>query len=236
MQQGELLYSGKAKSLFTTENYDELLVEFRDDTSAFDGVKTEQLSRKGAVNNSLNSFIMQHLEKCGIPCHFIKKLSSTKALVRRLDMIPVECVVRNISAGSLCRRLGTPEGIELDPPLYELFLKNDELHDPMINDNHAINFGWATAEHLQKMHSYSLQINAELQKLFASCGLTLVDAKYEFGLSNGEVILGDEISPDSCRIWDSKTRETLDKDRFRKDMGGVVESYSIIADRLGVAT
>ena len=235
MHKGELLYSGKAKSLFITDNYDELLVEFRDDTSAFDGVKKAALAKKGAVNNALNSFIMQHLEKCGIPCDFIEKLSPTTARVRRLDMIPVECVVRNISAGSLCRRLGTPEGIELDPPLYELFLKNDELHDPMINENHAINFGWATAEMLSKMHEYSLKINTELQKLLANCGLVLVDAKYEFGVSNGKLMLGDEISPDSCRIWDAKTRETLDKDRFRKDMGDVVESYSIIAERLGVS-
>jgi phosphoribosylaminoimidazole-succinocarboxamide synthase len=235
MQKNELLYSGKAKSLFTTDKYDELLVEFRDDTSAFDGVKTAQLEQKGAVNNALNSFIMQHLSKCGIPCDFIEKISANTARVRRLDMIPVECVVRNISAGSLCRRLGTPQGIELSPPLYELFLKNDELHDPMINENHAINFGWATAEMLEKMHEYSLKINAELQSLFTDCGLVLVDAKYEFGVCNGEVMLGDEISPDSCRIWDAKTRETLDKDRFRKDMGSVVKSYSIIADRLGVS-
>ena len=232
----ELLYSGKAKSLFTTDQKDLLIAEFRDDTTAFDGIKKEALSKKGEVNNQINARIMQVLEEAGIPTHFVETLSPTEAVVRRLKMIPLESVVRNVAAGSLCRRLGVTSGMQLDPPLYELFLKNDELHDPLVNENHAIGFAWATAEQLQRMEALTFEINTVLTKLFSDVGLLMVDAKFEFGVgSDGEIYLGDEISPDSCRIWDKVTHEPLDKDRFRKDLGNVVGSYQIIAEKLGVA-
>ncbi|PHQ80922.1 MAG: phosphoribosylaminoimidazolesuccinocarboxamide synthase [Coxiella sp. (in: Bacteria)] len=231
----EVLYTGKAKTMYTTDDPELLITDFRDDTSAFDGVKKEKLQDKGRVNNKISAFIMEYLGSNGIPTHHVEKISDSECVVRRLTMIPLEGVVRNIAAGSLCRRLGIQEGLELSPPTFELFLKNDELHDPMVNQNHAIVFGWATQEQLDTILDYSLQINALLKKLLADAGLTLVDSKYEFGVgSDGKVYLGDEISPDSCRIWDSSSREILDKDRFRKDLGDVIKSYKIIAERLGI--
>ena len=230
----KLLYSGKAKSLFETDQPDFLIAEFRDDTTAFDGEKHEKLADKGIVNNQINAHIMLALAKSGVPTHLEALLSPNEAVVRRLTMIPLECVVRNVAAGSLCRRLGIESKLPLSPPLYELFLKNDELHDPMINDNHAISFGWATREQLDQMRVLTLKINEVLSSLLADAGLQLVDAKFEFGISNGTLYLGDEISPDSCRIWDMKTQKPLDKDRFRQEMGGVVAAYQEIAYRLGI--
>ncbi len=231
----DLLYSGKAKSLFNTSEEDLLIAEFRDDTTAFDGEKSEKLADKGVVNNKISAHIMEYLAENGVPTHFECLLSDTTAVVRRLTMIPLECVVRNVAAGSLCRRLGVEANKELNPPLYELFLKNDELHDPMVNEHHALSFGWADNNQLQKMKSLSLQINELLQKLFKDVNLIFVDSKYEFGVdADGNMYLGDEISPDSCRIWDEVTGESLDKDRFRKDMGDVIPSYQKIANRLGI--
>lgn len=229
------LYSGKAKTLYTTDVADKLVVYYRDDTSAFDGVKKAQLSRKGMVNNYFNAFIMEALAKAGIPTHFERILSDNESLVKRLDMIKVECVVRNITAGSLCRRLGVKEGMELNPPLFEFFLKNDELHDPMINDYHIRCFGWATEREIAKMKELTFRVNDILKPLFLNAGMLLVDYKLEFGRYNDEIILGDEFTPDGCRIWDVKTRESLDKDRFRKDLGNVIESYEIAAQRLGIS-
>jgi len=231
----DLLYSGKAKSLFNTDQKDLLVAEFRDDTTAFDGIKKEKLANKGVVNNQISANIMQTLEEAGVPTHFVEMISPTETVVRRLKMIPLESVIRNVAAGSLCRRLGITSGIQLDPPLYELFLKNDELHDPLVNENHAITFGWATTKQMQRMEALTIEINKVLKALFSKVGLLLVDAKFEFGIgSDGEMYLGDEISPDSCRIWDKVTHEPLDKDRFRKDLGNVVGSYQIIAEKLGV--
>mgnify|MGYP002624809832 CR=1 FL=1 len=230
-----MVYSGKVKSLYLTDDDALLLAEFRDDTTAFDGEKHEKLSHKGAVNNQISAFIMELLSEKGVPTHFVKLISDNECIVKRLKMIPLESVVRNIAAGSLCRRLGIESKQKLDPPLYEIFLKNDELHDPMVTDNHALSFGWATKHELERMQALSLEINSILRAAFEEVGLILVDAKYEFGVdSNGDVCLGDEISPDSCRIWDAKTHETLDKDRFRKNMGNVVSSYQEIAHRLGI--
>jgi len=231
----DLLYSGKAKSLFNTNEQDLLISEFRDDTTAFDGAKKAALTDKGQVNNKISAHIMEYLAEAGVLTHFECLLSDTESVVRRLKMIPLENVVRNIAAGSLCRRLGIEPNTELHPPLHELFLKNDELHDPMVTEAHALSFGWATQEQLHTMRKMSLRINELLVKLFKDAGLILVDAKYEFGVgSDGGIYLGDEISPDSCRIWDGVTRESLDKDRFRKDMGDVISSYRKIAERLGI--
>lgn len=230
-----MLYSGKAKSLYTTNNSDLLIAEFRDDTTAFDGEKHEQLKNKGRVNSAISTFIMKVLSDAGVPTHFEDVLSDTEIVVKRLNMIPLESVVRNIAAGSLCRRLGVQEKMKLEPPMYEIFLKNDELHDPLVNDNHALLFGWATREQLDTMQAITLKINSVLSDLFSKAGMIMVDAKFEFGLDvSGQIVLGDEISPDSCRIWDADTLEPLDKDRFRKDMGDVVGKYQEIADRLGV--
>nr|WP_300309661.1 phosphoribosylaminoimidazolesuccinocarboxamide synthase [Halomonas sp.] len=234
MQKLEELYAGKAKSVYATDDPDRLILHFRDDTSAFDGLRMESLERKGMVNNRFNAFIMGKLEEAGIPTHVEQLLSDTECVVKKLDMIPVECVVRNIAAGGLVKRLGVEEGQELNPPTFELFLKNDELHDPMINESLAITFGWATAEQLAEMKVLTFKVNEVLKKLFADGGLLLVDYKLEFGLFKGSIVLGDEFSPDGCRLWDADTREKLDKDRFRQGLGGVIEAYEEVGRRIGV--
>ncbi len=234
MEKRAELYAGKAKSVYLTDDPDLLILEFRDDTSAFDGEKMEKLARKGTVNNYFNVFIMGKLAEAGIPVHVEKLLLDNQVLVKKLDMMPVECVVRNIAAGSICRRLGVEEGLDLNPPTYELFLKNDALHDPMINESHVETFGWAKPEHLVRMKELTFQVNDVLKKLFADAGMLLVDYKLEFGLFHGDVVLGDEFSPDGCRLWDAASREKLDKDRFRQGLGGVVEAYEEVARRLGM--
>ncbi|KAF0810209.1 phosphoribosylaminoimidazole-succinocarboxamide synthase [Alcanivorax sp. S71-1-4] len=234
MEKRTELYSGKAKSVFTTDDEQRMVMWFRDDTSAFDGKKKEKLERKGAVNNQFNAFIMQKLAAAGIPTHFEKLLSPQESLVKRLTMIPVECVVRNISAGSICRRLGVEEGLTLNPPTFEMFLKNDALGDPMINEYHVRSFGWAEPEHIEKMKALTFQVNDVLKALFLDGNMLLVDYKLEFGLFNGDVMLGDEFSPDGCRLWDKDTREKLDKDRFRQGLGSVVEAYEEVGRRLGM--
>ena len=234
MKKQQELYAGKAKSVFTTEDPDVVIMEFRNDTSAFDGKIIEQLDRKGMVNNKFNAFIMQKLEAAGIPTHFEALLSDTEVAVKKMQMIPLECVVRNVAAGSLCRRLGIEEGQELNPPTFELFLKNDALGDPMVNEYHAVSFGWAEPEDILVMKQLTFKVNDVLKKLFADAGMILVDYKLEFGLFKGDVILGDEFSPDGCRLWDMETREKLDKDRFRQGLGGVVESYEVVGQRLGI--
>lgn len=235
MEAETLLYTGKAKSLYTTDKTDRLLCVFRNDTSAFDGQKIVKLDRKGMVNNHFNAFIMQYLAKAGIETHFEKLVRDDASLVKRLDMIPVECVVRNIAAGSLCRRLGVEAGLELNPSTFEFFLKNDELHDPMINDSLIITFKWATQAEIDQMKVLALRVNEVLKKLFADAGMILVDYKLEFGRYEGRIVLGDEFTPDGCRIWDAETRKVLDKDRFRRDMGDVVEAYEEVAQRLNIS-
>ena len=235
MQRGKELYSGKAKSVFETDDAQRLIMLFRDDTSAFDGKKIEQLAGKGKVNNLFNAFIMQKLAAAGIPTHFDRLLSDTESLVRRLKMIPVECVVRNIAAGSLCRRLGVTEGIDLDPPTFEFFLKNDALGDPMVNEYHIRAFGWATPEQVERMKALSFAVNDILKPLFLAGDMLLVDFKLEFGLFGEQMLLGDEFTADGCRLWDRQTRGKLDKDRVRQNLGGVVESYHEVAQRLGVS-
>ncbi|MFO8154758.1 MAG: phosphoribosylaminoimidazolesuccinocarboxamide synthase [Pseudomonadota bacterium] len=228
------LYSGKAKTVFETDEPGHLVLEFRDDTSAFDGEKTESLARKGEVNNRFNAHLMQHLSAAGVPNHFVALNGPQESVVRRLEMLPVECVVRNVAAGSLCRRLGIEEGRELEPPVFEFFLKDDALHDPMINESHIATFGWATTAEVEEMKALSLRVNEVLRALFTGAGILLVDYKLEFGRAGGGLVLGDEFTPDGCRLWDAETRERLDKDRFRRDLGGVIEAYEDVARRLGV--
>ncbi|MFT2098680.1 phosphoribosylaminoimidazolesuccinocarboxamide synthase [Marinomonas sp. 2405UD66-6] len=234
MEKRQELYAGKAKSVFRTDDPDKMVLVFRDDTSAFDGKRIEQLDRKGMVNNKFNAFIMTKLQEAGIPTHFEKLLSDTESLVKCLDMMPVECVVRNVAAGSLCRRLGVEEGIALTPPTFELFLKNDALGDPMINESHVESFGWAKADDLAKAKELTYKVNDVLKAIFAEGGMILVDYKLEFGLYKGEVVLGDEFSPDGCRLWDAETKEKLDKDRFRQGLGGVIEAYEDVGRRIGI--
>jgi phosphoribosylaminoimidazole-succinocarboxamide synthase len=234
MERREQLYIGKAKSVFSTDDPDLYIMHYRNDTSAFDGTKVEKLANKGSVNNFFNAFIMQKLAEEGIKSHFVKVLNSTDSLVHRLQMIPVECVVRNIAAGSLSRRYGIAEGTVINPPTFEFFLKNDVLHDPMINDYHIIAFGWATTEQIAAMKALTFRVNQVLKALFLEAGMLLVDYKLEFGIYKGELVLGDEFSPDGCRIWDKDSHKKMDKDRFRQDLGNVIEAYKEVGERLGI--
>lgn len=234
MQKQQLLYKGKAKSVYETDDNDYLILHFRDDTSAFNGERVEQLARKGQVNNRFNAFIMQKLAEAGVETHFEKQLTDNEVLVKRLDMIPVECVVRNFAAGSLVRRLGLEEGQELSPPTFELFYKNDALGDPMVNESLSVTLGWATEEQLAEMQRLTYQVNDILTELFDAGDLMLVDFKLEFGVYHGRIVLGDEFSPDGCRIWDKTSKKKLDKDRFRQSLGDVIEAYEEVAQRIGV--
>ena len=234
MEKVKEIATGKAKSMFTTSNPDELIMEFRDDASAFDGKKRASLAGKGAVNNQFNAFIMNYLGDNGIEHHLIDLMDNTHSLVHSLDMFPIECVIRNRATGSICRRLGTEDGLILEKPLFEFFLKDDDLGDPLINRNHIVSFGWAKDDELDEMINASHKVNELLTKLFADSGMILVDFKLEFGVSNGKILLGDEFTPDGCRLWDDETLEKLDKDRFRQDLGDVIESYHMVAQRLGM--
>lgn len=233
MEKREELYRGKAKSVFKTDDPDKYIMLFRDDTSALDGLRIEQLDRKGKTNNKFNYFIMKKLEEAGIPTQIEELVNDNEVVVKKLDMVPVECVVRNYTAGSIVKRLGVEEGLELKTPTFEFFLKNDALHDPMVNDSHIVAFGWGTEEQIAEMKQLSLRINTVLKKIFDDAGLLLVDYKLEFGLYKGQLILGDEFSPDGCRLWDKETRKKLDKDRFRQNLGGVIEAYEEVARRIG---
>ena len=226
--------TGKAKSLYATSNPDQLIMEFRDDTSAFDGKKIEALDNKGKVNNQFNAFVMEFLSSKGIETHFIELLSSNESVVYKLDMFPIECVVRNRATGSLCKRLGVEDGLLLDPPLFEFFLKDDALGDPLINDHHIVSFGWATQEEANLMREMTLKVNDLLVDFFKEANLILVDYKLEFGMFKGKMLLADEFTPDGCRLWDKDTLTKMDKDRFRQDLGNVIETYSEVAERLGM--
>ena len=234
MEKVKEIATGKAKSMFTTGNPNELIMEFRDDASAFDGKKRASLAGKGAVNNQFNAFIMNYLGENGIAHHLIDLIDNTHSLVRSLDMFPIECVIRNRATGSICRRLGTEDGLILEKPLFEFFLKDDDLGDPLINRNHIVSFGWAKDDQLDEMIITSHKVNELLTKLFADSGMILVDFKLEVGISDGKILLGDEFTPDGCRLWDDETLEKLDKDRFRQDLGDVIESYHMVAHRLGM--
>ena len=221
----EKIYEGKAKILYATEDPDLIIQYFKDDASAFDGVKKGTIVDKGVINNEVSNCIYQHLEEKGIRTHFVEQLNDRETLVKKLDIIPVEVVLRNLAAGSLCRRLGVQEGKEFSPPILEFFYKNDDLHDPLINDCHAITFGWATQEELDTLREYGYKVNNLMVEFFKEKKIRLVDFKLEFGRNKGEILLGDEISPDGCRLWHWDTGEKMDKDRFRFSMGSVEEKY-----------
>lgn len=229
---GNMLYEGKAKKVFTTDNPDEFLVYFKDDATAFNGVKKGTILNKGVLNNKISAFFFNLLAEHGIPHHFVRLVSDREMLVKKLDILAIEVVMRNITAGSLAKRIGWEEGKKLPVPVVELYYKNDDLGDPLINEYHAKAMGLATDEQLKAIQEYGLKINAILSEYLKGKKLELIDFKLEFGLHNGELLLGDEISPDTCRFWDSETGQKLDKDRFRRDLGDVEEAYKEVLFRL----
>ncbi|QDR79704.1 phosphoribosylaminoimidazolesuccinocarboxamide synthase [Sporomusa termitida] len=226
------MYEGKAKQVFATENPDELMVYFKDDATAFNGEKRGTIDNKGVFNNKISTFFFNLLGKEGIPHHFIKMLSEREMLVKKLAILPVEVVVRNIAAGSLAKRIGWEEGRKLPTAIIELYYKDDELGDPLINDYHIQALGLATPAQVETMEKYALRINEILAAFLKDKKVELIDFKLEFGVHKGEVLLGDEISPDTCRFWDSETGQKLDKDRFRRDLGNVEEAYREVLKRL----
>ncbi|MBA3504544.1 MAG: phosphoribosylaminoimidazolesuccinocarboxamide synthase [Betaproteobacteria bacterium] len=239
MQTRNELYRGKAKTVYATDDPHRLVMHYRDDVSAFDGAKLAKLERKGETNNKINAYVMVKLAGAGIPTHFIRMLNDRESLVTALKMIPVECVVRNICAGSMAKRYGIPEGTKLHEPVFEFFLKSDSLHDPLCNDDHIRVLGWATIGEIAQMKALTHRVNDVLRPLFSDAGIDLVDYKLEFGHPlqdpQGSLVLGDEFTPDGCRLWDQKTGEKLDKDRFRRDLGDVIERYREVGRRIGAA-
>ncbi|MDN5293913.1 MAG: phosphoribosylaminoimidazole-succinocarboxamide synthase [Eubacteriales bacterium] len=232
VQKKDFLYEGKAKRIFATDNPDLVWVEYKDDATAFDGKKKGTIANKGVLNNRISSFFFQLLAERGVPTHFVERVSDTEQVVKKVEIIPVEVVVRNVAAGSLAKRLGLAEGTPLSQPVLEFYYKNDELGDPMINEYHIRVLNLATPEQVEKMASIALRVNEILREYLRTKNIDLIDFKLEFGLHHGEVILADEISPDTCRFWDTKTREKLDKDRFRRDLGNVEEAYREVLRRL----
>ncbi len=233
MKQLEMLYEGKAKQVFATDDPNLIVMHFKDDATAFNGIKKAQIKDKGILNNEITTIIFNELHKEGIPTHFIEKLNDRDQLCKKVTILPLEVIVRNIVAGSMAKRLGIEEGTHIDNTVFELCYKNDALGDPLINEDHAVALGAATYEELNTVKTLTLKINEILKKLFASINITLVDFKIEFGkTSDGEIVLADEISPDTCRLWDSTTNAKLDKDRFRRDLGKVIEAYEEILKRL----
>ena len=233
MKKLEQVYEGKAKKVFRTDDEGLFIVDYKDDATAFNGLKKGTIAGKGAINNRKTNSIMQLLEQHGIPTHFVKELSERETLVKRVQIVPIEVIVRNVAAGSLAKRLGLAEGTRLKSTVLEYCYKNDELGDPMINDYHIFAMGLASKEQLEKIAAYSLKINEILVAFFKEIGVDLIDFKLEYGVTNdGTLVLADEISPDTCRFWDSKTGEKLDKDRFRRDLGGVEEAYQEMMKRL----
>ena len=233
MKKKALLYEGKAKKVYVTEDPDLLIVAYKDDATAFNGLKKGTIEGKGSINNRMSNALMRMLEKAGIPTHLAEELSDRETLVRKVQIIPLEVIIRNIAAGSFAKHYGVPEGTPLKISTLEFSYKNDTLGDPLINEYHAQALGLATREEIDRIAEMSFRINRALQAFWLSCGVTLVDFKLEFGrLKDGSIVLADEISPDTCRLWDAQTGEKLDKDRFRRDLGGVEEAYREIMRRL----
>lgn len=235
MKKLDLIYEGKAKKVFKTDDENLYIVDYKDDATAFNGLKKGQISGKGIVNNKMSNFLMKIMEKNGIPTHFVEEISDRETIVKRVSIVPLEVIIRNVAAGSFSKRLGIEEGSPLNTTILELCYKDDELGDPLINDYHAIAIGAATREELDKITELTFKVNDVLKAYFASVNIELVDFKIEFGRTpDGSIILADEISPDTCRLWDADTHEKLDKDRFRRDLGNVEEAYDEVFRRLGL--
>lgn len=236
MQKKELVYEGKAKKVYTTEDPEIYIVSYKDDATAFNGLKKGTIAGKGVVNNRMSNYMFKLLEKEGIPTHYVEELNDRETAVKKVTIVPLEVIVRNKAAGSLSKRLGLPEGTPMRTPVLEFSYKNDELGDPMVNDYHILATGLATREELDLIARMALKINSVMLEFFKSVGVDLIDFKIEFGkTSDGAIILADEISPDTCRFWDVDTQEKLDKDRFRRDMGGVEDAYEEMMRRIGLA-
>lgn len=235
MEKRELLYEGKAKKVYKTDDENLYIVDYKDDATAFNGLKKGQIAGKGVVNNKMSNFLMTVMEKKGIPTHFVKELSDRETLVKKVSIVPLEVIVRNIAAGSFSKRLGVEEGTPLKTTVLEFCYKDDALGDPLINDYHAMALGLATREELDTIADMTFKVNEILIEYFKTINIELVDFKIEFGRTpDGKIILADEISPDTCRLWDAKTHEKLDKDRFRRDLGNVEEAYEEVFKRLGL--
>ena len=233
MEKKEQLYEGKAKKVFATTDPELVIVSYKDDATAFDGTKKGTIRGKGAVNNRMSNFLMGKLAEAGIPTHVVKELNDRETVVKKVRIVPLEVIIRNVSAGSFAKRYGVEEGIVFDAPTIEFSYKCDELDDPLLNTYHALALKLATPEEIETIKKYAFAVNNFLKDFWSSCGVTLVDFKLEFGrLADGTIVLADEISPDTCRLWDSKTREKLDKDRFRRDLGGVEDAYAEVMRRM----
>ena len=233
MEKKEQLYEGKAKKVFSTDDPNLVIVSYKDDATAFNGEKKGTIAGKGAINNVMSNHMFQLLEQQGVPTHFVEQLSDRETVVKKVSIVPLEVIVRNISAGSFAKRYGVKEGIVFDEPTFELSYKNDDLGDPLMNDYHAIALKLATREEIELIKSMTFKINEVMKQYFDTLNVTLVDFKLEFGkTADGTIVLADEISPDTCRLWDKTTGEKLDKDRFRRDMGGVEEAYQEIMKRV----
>ena len=229
----EQLYEGKAKKVFATNDPGVVIVSYKDDATAFNGLKKGTITGKGAINNRMSNLLMRMLEQNGVPTHLVKELSERDTLVKKVEIVPLEVIVRNCSAGHFAQRYGVPEGMVFDEPTLELCYKNDALHDPLLNDSHALALGLTTKQELETIRTLALRVNALLKDFWKQRGVDLIDFKLEFGrLPDGSIVLADEISPDTCRFWDSATHEKLDKDRFRRDMGGVEAAYQEMMTRL----
>ena len=233
MEKLQQLYEGKAKKVFATSDPEKLIVEYKDDATAFNGLKKGTIKGKGVINNQMSNRLMAYLEKQGVPTHYIQEINERETIVKKVSIVPLEVIVRNISAGSFAKHYGVEEGIVFDQPTIEFSYKNDELGDPLLNSYHALALKLATDEEIATIERYAFKVNEVLKAFWLSAGVTLVDFKLEFGkTADGTIVLADEISPDTCRLWDSKTHEKLDKDRFRRDMGGVEDAYAEIMKRL----
>ena len=233
MQKQEMIYEGKAKKVYATDDPALLIVDYKDDATAFNGMKKGSIAGKGVINNQMSNRLMRRLEQAGVPTHFVEELSERETLVKRVEIVPLEVIVRNIAAGSFSKRYGVEEGRVFDAPTIEFSYKNDALGDPLINSSHVIALHLAAPEELDTIRRYAFRVNEVLSAFWASCGVTLVDFKLEFGrLADGTIVLADEISPDTCRLWDSVTKKKLDKDRFRRDLGGVEDAYAEVMRRL----
>ena len=233
MEKTEQLYEGKAKKVYATNDPALVIVSYKDDATAFDGAKKGEIRGKGAVNNRMSNFLMQKLAAEGIPTHFVEELSDRETVVKKVEIVPLEVIIRNVSAGHFASRYGVEEGIIFDEPVFEFSYKNDGLHDPLLNTSHALALKLATREEIGAIRTMALKVNDILKAFFAGCGVRLIDFKLEFGrLPDGTIVLADEISPDTCRFWDAKTNEKLDKDRFRRDLGGVEEAYQEMMRRV----